>query len=100
MPFQLAGIGIQGYQAARVKIVAGAIVSVEIRSRIARAPVDEVELGIVGAGNPGRAATALPRIATPGGAAWLAFGRDSPEAPDPLSGIDIVSVDEPTRTEF
>src|SRR2546423_10139482 len=58
IPFELAGIGVEGENAIGIKIVAGAGRSVKIGRGIAGAPKDGVEGGIVSAGHPGGAAAA------------------------------------------
>src|SRR5262249_30992795 len=58
MPLQLTGIGIEGHEAAGIKVISGAHIAVHVRSGIACAPVSEVEFGIIGAGDPRGAASA------------------------------------------
>ena len=55
-PFYLAGVGIDRQQRAGVKIVARPLVAVPVRRGIARAPIDKIQLGIVGPGIPRGAA--------------------------------------------
>ena len=52
-PHQLAGIGVQGHDAAGVLVIARARVSVQHRRRIPGPPVNEVEGGIIGPRHPG-----------------------------------------------
>src|SRR5262249_49426947 len=80
---QLAGIVVERDYAVGVEVVAGAEFGVEIGSRIARAPVLHVELGIVRAGRPDRAAAAVPGVVAvlPGLVAGLTLGRNGVELP-------------------
>ena len=75
VPLERAGVGVERDDRVGVEVVAVAIVAVEIGAGIAGAPVDQVERRIVGAGDPGGAAAALPRVAFPGLAALLARAR-------------------------
>src|SRR4029078_12357483 len=64
------------------------------------APVERVESGIVGSGDPGRAAAGQPRFAFPGlqgllGVLFLVLGAgDGVEAPLAFAGLGVVGVDE------
>ena len=67
------------------------------RAGIARAPVEQLQLGVVGAGEPGGASAVLPGICSarascrlPG----LARRRHGPEAPELLAGLGVVGVQE------
>ena len=56
MPFELAGVGIEREDAIGVEVVARTNGAVEIRGRIAGAPLQSVEPRVIGAGHPGGAA--------------------------------------------
>ena len=100
MPLELARVGIDRHQAARVQIVAGAHVAIHARPGVARAPIDQVQIGIVGSGDPCGPAAALPRVARPGISARLAFGRNGVKAPGAFTRLRIVGVNEATNTVF
>src|SRR5205085_12206188 len=70
--------------------------------RIADAPVHEVELRIVGARDPRRAAADLPGVVVlrPGVVAFLATRRDRVAAPELLAGVGIPAVDEAADAEL
>ena len=95
VPLQGARARIDGDQRVGVEIVALAVVTVIIRIRIAGAPVQEIELGIVGAGHPRAAAAAFqhtgvggPRLAAP-----LPKTGNGVEPPDALARCRIVGVE-------
>ena len=75
VPFDLAGLRLQREHRAGVEIVARADRRIE-RPGIADAPIDRVQLRIIGAGDPGRSAAELPGVALPGVAAGLARGSE------------------------
>ena len=99
MPFDLAGLRFQREHRAGVEIVAGAHRGVE-RSGIADAPIDRVQLRIIGAGDPGRSAAEFPGVALPGVAAGLVGGRDGVGAPQMLAGFRVPAVDEAAGAEL
>ncbi len=59
IPFELAGLRIQRQNAIGIEVVALALVAIEIGTRIAHRPINRVELRIVSAGHPGRAAPCI-----------------------------------------
>ena len=67
-PCQLAVVRMDCHDAAGVEIVAGAGLAVQHRRGISGAPVDEIQIGIIGAGHPGHGA---------GGAVWGSDRRQS-----------------------
>src|SRR4029079_10786998 len=52
MPFELAGVGIDGDDGGAIEVVSKAVVAVIVGTRVASAPHREVRLGIIGTGNP------------------------------------------------
>ena len=62
MPPQLARVGIQRDHRARVEIVTRALCPVEIRTRIADAPVRQVELRVIRPRHPDRTAAVTPGL--------------------------------------
>src|SRR6185437_7916116 len=75
-------------------------IAIEIGARIARAPIHEIELGIVAAGDPSRAAAALPGGSGPCVAARLARLRNGVEAPDVAARGDIEGIDVAAHAVF
>ena len=57
-----------------------------------RAPIGEVQFGIVGPGNPGGTSATLPGITGPGFAARFPVTWHGVEAPDALACVGIVSI--------
>src|SRR5215468_6560351 len=68
--------------------------------RIADAPIDEIELRIIGAGHPARATTGELRIAFPALGARLALGRNGVGPPEMLAGLGIVAFEQAAMTEL
>ena len=62
MPLDRARLWLQRQDRRGIEVVARAEARIP-RGRVAGAPVDGVQLGILGSGQPGRAAAALPRVA-------------------------------------
>src|SRR5262249_23165741 len=93
-PLHRSRVGIESDERVRVEIVAEPVGAVHLRTGIARAPVERVELRIVGAGYPRRRAAPLPRIALPGLDALLAVSRNRRAPPRALAGFGVVSVEE------
>src|SRR4029077_6499832 len=87
IPFELAGVGIQGEDTIGIEVVAGTRCSVEIGGGIAGAPVDGIEFWIVGARHPSGAAPAQVHFAGPTGRAGLAGAGNSPKTPSELAGF-------------
>src|SRR5262245_25229366 len=94
MPDHFAGLGPNSDDRIRVEVVAFPVDRIP-RRRIADAPEYEVELGIIGAGDPGRAAAGLPGLLVGGpglGALLTAFG-DRIGAPQRLAGLRIEALE-------
>src|SRR5580765_6442305 len=94
IPFQLAGIGVEGDGAVGVQVVAVPRVAVPIWRWIASAPDDEVLFGVERARRPCRRSAGFPCLARPGVAAGLSWFGNSPEAPAALARGHIVGVKE------
>ena len=94
VPAHLSGVGVDGQEGARVEVVSWSFVAVPVRSRIPDAPVQEVELRVVGACQPGGASTGPPAVSPPGLTPRLAGRRHRVEAPDTLSGGGVIRVHE------
>src|ERR1700687_2420924 len=97
IPFEFAGLGIQGEYAIGIEIIAGPRPAIEIRSWVAGSPVQRIEFGIVGAGHPGGAAAAQIGLPGPTGRAELAGAGYGPETPHLLTGLRIEGRDEPAN---
>ncbi len=100
VPFELAGVRIEGNDAVGVEVVAGAHTGVPVWAGVAGAPVGEVEFGVVGAGEPDGAAAVDPGVAAPSFVAGLAFFGDGFEAPDFAASGCVVGSDEATDAEL
>src|ERR1700751_501314 len=98
VPFQFSGVRIERNDAIGVEIVARAYGAIEIRRRIAGAPVQRVQIRIVGPGHPSRAATALIGFPWPAFRAGSARPRKRPESPLFLSSPGGVSGQEAAHT--
>ena len=92
IPFQLAGIDIQRDNAIGIKIVAGPALAGPLRIGLARPVIDKLQLGIISAADPDRAAAwdmAAPafqgRIAT--------FGNGVP-SPTIVASLFVIGLDE------
>src|SRR5881396_1262035 len=94
MPAELSRIGIERNDRSCIEIVAGPDTPQQIRRRISRSPVDEIQLGIIGPGQPRRAPAMLPGVAGPGFTAGGAGFGNCPEAPVPLAGFRVEGIDE------
>ena len=94
VPLHFAGIGVEGDDALGVEVVAFADVAVEIGGGVAGAPVEEIQLGIVGAGEPGAAAAGFPGVAGPGVVAGFAGAGDGVPAPETFAGVGVIGVEE------
>ena len=80
------------YHAFGVQIIAPAHFAVEIRRGIARAPVDQVQFGIVAAGQPGVASGSLPGVPRPSLVSRFTGLRNHIPAPTPLTRNSIVGI--------
>ena len=106
MPFQLAGVGVERDDRIGVEVVAWPLRAVVVGAGVADAPIRQVELRIVGAGHPDRAAAVLPGVGIaealrvgfgqrlPRLVAGLAGRRNRVEAPCLLAGRRVVGGDE------
>jgi len=92
VPLQLSRVGIEREETIRIKIVAGAHISIPVRARISGAPVDYVQIRIVRAGHPGCRRSRLPTIAGPRFVARFPFGWNGPEAPCLFARICVIGI--------
>ena len=99
MPFQLAGIHVEGDCGIGVQVVAFPNIGVPVRRRVSNAPNQQIELRIKGTRHPGRSAALFPGIRM-GAGCWPCFmtffsrARDGIEPPPPLTGLNVVGVQE------
>src|SRR5262245_18207456 len=82
MELDRAGVRVERQRGVGVEVVPRTRLRVPVGCRIANAPVDQVELGIVRARHPGGAASILPGLAAPGIVARLAGTRHGVGTPD------------------
>jgi len=94
MPSPPAGRGIDRQQRAGVEVISGADVAVPVGSRVADAPVQEVQSRVIGAGQPGRAAARLPALLAPGLVPRLAGSGDRVGPPEPIARPGVVRIEE------
>src|SRR5690606_6967642 len=88
--------------AVTVEVVALADLAVEVRGRVSGARVVEIELRVVGAGDPVVRSAPLPGLAVggPGLRAGLARLRHGVGAPALLPGLQVPAVDVPANAEL
>ena len=73
--------GVERQDRIRIQVVAQALAAVVVRAGIAGRPVERVEIGVVGAGEPGGSARVVDVLPLPGLRAGLAALRHRPETP-------------------
>ena len=100
VPAQLAGGRIKGNERTAVQVVAGAIVAVPVRGRIAGAPVEQVQLRVVRPAQPRGSPARLPAVAAPRVVPLLAGSRHRVEPPQAPSGPGVVGVEEAAHAGF
>src|SRR5215207_366128 len=102
VPAYLAVVRVHGDDAVGVEVVALADASVEVGRRVAGPPVQEVQLRVVGAGDPAVSTTPCPgfTFGGPGLGTGLPGLRNRVAAPDALSGLDVVGVEVAAHAEF
>lgn len=90
VPFELSRIWIQRQQGTGIKVVAGAHAGVVIGRGIAGAPVEDIEIGIVGTRDPRGPAAVQVEVPGPAFIAFFAGAGDRPKTPLLLPGLRIV----------
>src|SRR5262249_34445166 len=98
----LAGLRPDCEHARRVEAVQTAARPRVVGFGIAGAPIDEVELGIVGARAPGRRAAVFPGVTVgrPGLVSGLAGSRNGVATPELLAGLGVPAVKEAACRRF
>ncbi len=97
IPLQSAGFRVERDDGIGIKIVALPLSVVEVRAGIADSPVRQVELGIVGPGDPHGCSPVRPGISAPAFVSWLAGPRNRIEFPRFLAGFRIISGNKPAN---
>src|SRR4051812_34040091 len=106
MPFELAGVRIDGDDGGAVQVVSNAVVAVIVRTGVAGAPHGEVRLGVIGTGNPDGSSAVQVRVirfavlAEPGFVSLVTGSGNRVEAPDLLTGVHVEGSEEPADTVF
>src|SRR2546430_7873017 len=96
---QRARRGIEGDGGRGVEVVTSALIPEPGRS-VPGAPVGQAEIGVIGAGQPGGRAPALPGVARPGVVARLAGAGDRVGLPRGLAGLSVEGLDEAPDAEL
>ena len=105
MPSEPAGVGVERDDRVGVEVVARPLRRIPVGTGVAHAPIREIQIGIVRAGQPDRSAAMLPglgiaiglrigRARLPGLVAGLAGTGNGVEAPGLLAGLGVVGGDE------
>ena len=94
MPAELAAVRVERQQRIGVQVVAFADFPVPVRAGVAGSPINEVQLRVVGAGDPGRGGAAFPTVPRPSLVAGLAGAGHGPETPGALAALRVVGVEE------
>src|SRR5579862_9952075 len=95
IPDEFPGLGIERELAVRVQVVAGAERGVEVGIRVAGAPINQSQIGIVGSDSPGIGTAQLPGISGPGLVTRLPGSCSRVEPPTNFAGGSVVGTDEP-----
>src|SRR5258708_25255052 len=66
VPFELAGLGVEGDVARGIEIVTEALIAIEVRTGVTRRPVDGAGLRILGSCHPGGTARMRNLLSLPG----------------------------------
>src|SRR5207249_10512266 len=95
---QLSGVGVEGKHRGRVEVVAGPLVAHPLGA-VAGPPVREVELGVVGAGDPDGHPARAPRVALPGLRPGLTGSGNGERLPRRAAGAGVEGLDEAADSE-
>src|SRR6185437_11272786 len=90
MPQQTPARAAQYHDGVRIQVVTLASARIEIRTRIAHAPIEHIRLRVVGTSQPRARPALAPRITGPGLAARLSRSRNGRESPALPAGGGIV----------
>ena len=100
VPPHLARVAVQREHRVGVQVVAQPHLAAVVGAGVAGAPVDEVELGIVRAGDPGRRPAGAPRVAQPRLVVGMIGPRNRVRPPRAFAGLRVVRVEEPADAEL
>src|SRR5947207_2596438 len=100
MPVAFSSFSIYGQHGARVEIIAFAMVPVEGRGGISRAPVDQIQGRIIGSGQPGGRTALFPALSLPCFVSRFPWFRHCPASPNPASGFRVISIQEATKSSI
>src|ERR1051326_3933257 len=89
VPFELAGIGVECHDRARIEVVPWTWISIPVGAGVSRTPISQVEFRIVAAGGPNGTAAMSPGVSAPGLVAGLAGFGNHVEAPLFVAGFGI-----------
>ena len=95
IPPHLARVAIEGQDRVGVQVVAQPHLAAVVGAGVAGAPVDEVQLRIVRAGDPGRRPARAPRISQPCLVVGMVRTRNGVGPPGALAGLGVVRIEEP-----
>src|ERR1051326_9086409 len=101
VPFDGSTVGIHSDDGACIKVGTASLLSIEVRARISDTPIQQVQIGIIGPGNPsGPAATFPSRGPFPSVATRLARFGYRVKPPRPAACIDSKCIDVAANTIF
>ena len=100
VPAHLARVPVEREHRVGVQVVAQPHLAAVVGAGVAGAPVDQVQLRIVRACDPGRRAARAPRVAQPGLVVGMVRSRDRVRPPRALAGLGVVRVQEPPNAEL
>ena len=94
IPLQFPGIRIESQHAIGVKVVSGTHPTLKVRRRITGAPINRIQLRIIGSGHPCSPSAVEIQFARPASGTELARGRYRPESPHQLATQCVVGGEE------
>ena len=100
VPRHLAGVAVEGEHRVGVEVVAQPHLAAVVGAGVAGAPVDEVQLGVVRAGDPGRRPARPPRVAQPRAVVGVVGPGNGVGAPLALAALGVVGVEEAADAEL
>ncbi len=100
IPLEFPGIRVEGDGRIRVQVIAGSLFRVPVRTGISGAPIGQVEIGIVGTGNPDGSAAMFPIATSPTFVAGFPWLGDRIKAPGFFSGASFEGGDKAANPEL
>src|SRR4051812_16071543 len=98
VPTKLAGFRRQRDDTGGIEVVTFPLIAIEVRTRIAGLPIDDIQFGIISAGEPRRAAAVFKRTADPCLRTLLTAFGNHVKPPNKLARRCIVSIDKASRS--